>query len=107
MKIISLIFCVIFTASSIFANNLPPNDILGYGTQLINSQNSSLINRAITIGYRLFDTAALYENINVINDQIKESKNRGNLYIIYKIDPPTNLSDISEQIKNINQIIEE
>lgn len=107
MKIISFIFSVIFTASSIFANNLPPNDILGYGTQLIDSQNSFLINRAIKIGYRLFDTAMLYKNIDLISAQIKESKTRENLYIVYKIIPPTNSDELSEQIKDINQRIEE
>ncbi len=88
----------------LYADPMPPNSILGFGTQHINQGNAELVQDAINKGYRLFDTADMYRNIQVLAPIFK-ANNRSNLYIVYKINPYKK-RDLQEVKSTIDSVVE-
>src|SRR5512140_3457821 len=61
--------------------------LLGLGTwQLKGTQAIKVIKQALKLGYRMFDTAQMYENEKEIGQAIKDTK-RSELFIISKVSP--------------------
>lgn len=96
-KNIAQLFALVVLSHVVHAGPMPPNSILGFGTQKIDEQNVQLVQDAIDNGYRFFDGAQKYRNIELIAPIIKNNK-RDTLYVLYKITPPTSLEDV-EKIK--------
>ncbi|MCA9508175.1 MAG: aldo/keto reductase [Myxococcales bacterium] len=83
---------------------IPSHTVLGFGTQSINSENSFLVKEALDNGYRLFDCAQKYDNIDIIAPIIVEN-NRKESFIIYKISPPTTIKEYRNTINDITKVI--
>lgn len=98
-----LLGCIIFQNLT-YAGSLPVNSILGFGTQSINAQNIGLIQDAIDNGYRLFDGANLYKNIELIAPILQKTAHN-DLYFIYKITPPKTLDDIENTMQHLTTVI--
>ena len=66
--------------------------ILGLGTaRLIGEECERSILEALDVGYRLIDTAQMYDNERVVGNAIKQSNiSRKELFITSKLDRPSN-----------------
>ena len=94
-------------------NFLNPNKLcLGTDAYEHSEEHKNILRRAIDVGYRLFDTAEMYKNkdliAEVINEKIQQHViTRKDVYINHKIRPIKDLSDDSTQIfyKYMNEAI--
>lgn len=76
-------------------DQISPN-IIGLGTDFGINDNKKiikLIEAAIKTGYILFDTAEKYNNIEIIGKTIEAMRQRDNIYVVYKVEPPKYLPD--------------
>lgn len=100
---INILLGYIIYQNLIYAGGLPDNSALGFGTQSINNDNVGLIQDAIDNGYRLFDGANLYKNIEIIAPILQKNLHK-DLYFIYKISPPKTLNDVENTMQHLTKV---
>ncbi len=80
-------------------NTMP---VIGLGTsQLKGTQAKEVVARALKIGYRLIDTAVMYNNARQIGEAIKSSDvNRNELFIVTKLMPSQIPHGVTERLQD-------